>query len=261
MNSNKKNIKDYYSILGVLPSIEANALDAVYKALIKKYHPDIYKGDKKFAEEKTKELNEAYSVLRDADKRKKYDEERQKENKGFGSFEQENSFDGNNEILIEQLKNDWKIVIEFYPEAEKFREDLNKISEALAFTYQVIIIDTQNGSNSFKIKNQMKFQYLKSYFGEDNAIQSFAEKLIKTNQKEAAIYLNSVIRVLGSPRNLPECGQIIENVKTKYKIDTIISKKNINQIKSSQYINPLYIFLITLLMTCGFIFAFLAMKH
>ncbi|MFT7572358.1 MAG: curved DNA-binding protein CbpA, partial [Paracoccaceae bacterium] len=38
--------EDYYAVLGVLPSIEQTALAAVYKALIRKYHPDVYSGDK-----------------------------------------------------------------------------------------------------------------------------------------------------------------------------------------------------------------------
>ena len=38
--------KDYFAILGVLPSIDDVALAAVYRALLKKYHPDVFKGSK-----------------------------------------------------------------------------------------------------------------------------------------------------------------------------------------------------------------------
>jgi len=68
-------MKDGYSILGVLPSIEAEALRPIYVALIKKYHPDLFKGDVTIAEAKTKELNEAYSILSDPELRKKFDEQ------------------------------------------------------------------------------------------------------------------------------------------------------------------------------------------
>jgi|SRR6516165_4416602 curved DNA-binding protein CbpA len=65
--------KDYYAILGVLPSIEPAAIRAVYLALLKKYHPDVCKGGKGEATRRTKELNEAYNVLGDEKHREKYD--------------------------------------------------------------------------------------------------------------------------------------------------------------------------------------------
>ena len=69
MNSNK----DYYGVLGVLPSIEEAPLKAVYISLLKKYHPDVFKGTQKDADRITKELNEAYEILGDPVKRSEYD--------------------------------------------------------------------------------------------------------------------------------------------------------------------------------------------
>ncbi len=68
--------EDYYAVLGVLPSIEQAALTAVYRALVKKYHPDVYVGDKAEAERITKEINAAYEVLGDETKRAEHDRER-----------------------------------------------------------------------------------------------------------------------------------------------------------------------------------------
>jgi curved DNA-binding protein CbpA len=65
--------KDYYAVLGVLPSIEPAAIRAVYLALLKKYHPDVYKSRKDEATRRTKEFNEAYNVLGDVKHREKYD--------------------------------------------------------------------------------------------------------------------------------------------------------------------------------------------
>src|SRR5688572_4932157 len=64
--------RDYYSILGVDKNATAEAIKKAYRKLAVKYHPDKNPGDKQ-AEEKFKELNEAYEVLSDTDKRKKYD--------------------------------------------------------------------------------------------------------------------------------------------------------------------------------------------
>ena len=55
--------KDFYAILRVLPSIDDVALAAVYRALLKKYHPDVFGGSKAEAERRTREIVEAYEVL------------------------------------------------------------------------------------------------------------------------------------------------------------------------------------------------------
>lgn len=65
--------KDYYKILGVNKGASAEEIKKAYRKLAVKYHPD-KNPDDKLAEEKFKELNEAYEVLGDDDKRKKYDE-------------------------------------------------------------------------------------------------------------------------------------------------------------------------------------------
>jgi DnaJ-class molecular chaperone len=64
--------KDYYKILGVARGSSADEIKKAFRKLARKYHPDVNPGDKK-AEAKFKEINEAYEVLSDADKRKKYD--------------------------------------------------------------------------------------------------------------------------------------------------------------------------------------------
>ena len=65
--------KDYYAILGVPRTASADELKKSFRKLAREFHPDVAK-DKKKAEEKFKEINEAYEVLSDPDKRKRYDE-------------------------------------------------------------------------------------------------------------------------------------------------------------------------------------------
>jgi len=64
--------KDYYEVLGLKRSATPEEIRKAFRQLARKYHPDMNKGGKA-AEEKFKEINEAYEVLSDPEKRNKYD--------------------------------------------------------------------------------------------------------------------------------------------------------------------------------------------
>ncbi len=65
--------RDYYEVMGVPKNASEDEIKKAYRKLAKKYHPDLNPGDKT-AEEKFKELNEAYEVLSDKDKKARYDQ-------------------------------------------------------------------------------------------------------------------------------------------------------------------------------------------
>ncbi len=65
---------NYYNLLNLPKSASHQQIKNSYKKLVKQYHPDLYVGDKEFAEQKIKEINEAYSILSNAKKRSQYDE-------------------------------------------------------------------------------------------------------------------------------------------------------------------------------------------
>ena len=68
-----ENKRDYYEVLGLSKGASADEIKKAYRGLAKKYHPDMNPGDKE-AETKFKEVNEAYAVLSDDEKRQKYDQ-------------------------------------------------------------------------------------------------------------------------------------------------------------------------------------------
>ena len=81
--------KDFYQILGVEKNASADQIKSAYRTLAKKYHPDLNKGDKEAAE-KFKEVNQAYEVLSDPQKRQMYDSgayNMDGSGGGFGNFD------------------------------------------------------------------------------------------------------------------------------------------------------------------------------
>lgn len=73
-------MKDYYEILEVNEKASSEIIEKAYKTLVKKYHPDLYSTvEKKQAEKKLKDINEAYQILSDSFLRSQYDLELQKE--------------------------------------------------------------------------------------------------------------------------------------------------------------------------------------
>ncbi len=65
--------RDYYEVLGISKSASDDEIKKAYRKLAKQYHPDLHPNDAE-AEQKFKEVNEAYGILSDADKRAKYDQ-------------------------------------------------------------------------------------------------------------------------------------------------------------------------------------------
>ena len=78
------NKRDYYEVLGVDKSATDDDLKKAYRKLAKKYHPDANPDNKKEAEAKFKEVNEAYENLSDPQKRKMYDQFGHTGPQGFG---------------------------------------------------------------------------------------------------------------------------------------------------------------------------------
>ena len=96
--------RDYYEVLGLSKGADDASIKKAYRQLAKKYHPDMNPGDAE-AEAKFKEVNEAYAVLSDAEKKAKYDQyghaafDPASGAGGFGGFDFESDFGGFGDIF------------------------------------------------------------------------------------------------------------------------------------------------------------------
>ena len=79
MNNHGKHAFDYYALLGVPVYASLDEIKSTYRKLVKRHHPDVYRFDdlatRKKAELLMRQINEAYTVLSDSNKRQSYDDE------------------------------------------------------------------------------------------------------------------------------------------------------------------------------------------
>ena len=208
--------KDYYAILGVHPTAEIAVIEAAYKALAKRYHPDVSQDNPEEAHRRMQEINEAYEVLSNTTKRKEYDDL-----KGSGTQEAEDFFRGEEDVEPEYdpLDEDWKVALEYYPELEEYLNKLRRISWKLGYGFKAYIVDTKNYENGAKIYNQMYEEFVERYFGTNESIIEFANTLIETNNKQALKELNKGVKVLDISQTFKKTDEVISKIEKKYQLN------------------------------------------
>jgi len=135
-------MKDYYQILGVLDSASQEEIRSAFRKLAFKHHPDTNPGNEKQAEEKFKEINEAYGVLGDKDKRQQYDSVRRSPFAGIGYDTQYKGFQYSQQDIFRSIFSNQATFDElsrmFTQAGLRFDQDfLNRVFfEGNSFTFQ-----------------------------------------------------------------------------------------------------------------------------
>jgi len=214
-------MKDYYRILGILDDAEDIIIRAAYKALAQRYHPDKWKGDKEEANKRMQDINEAYEVLSDIEKRKQYDE---------GYFKSKPRDDAQSESSSSEFKEEeeefnetWKMALEFFPIIQEEFNELKLISGILANTFKNALISSQEFRNSSKLKKKYESDYLHRFYGSDVQIQEFAKTLLLNKNHNAAIKVNKIIRLLG---NSVTFDQVYEKINKEFPQKSNFSSSN-----------------------------------
>jgi curved DNA-binding protein CbpA len=215
--------EDYYAVLGALPSIEQTALSAVYKALCKKYHPDVYLGEKAEGEKITQKLNAAYAVLGDVTKRAEYDGERGATENGSGDYEQETYTSGPSQDEQQEKLENWDYATQFYPDAEISRVRLYQLSPRLSLTFQIILLENKSFTLSTEISEFLKAEFLTRYFGNNDKIQRFVEVCLDNDRRDVALEINKAIKIVGSPSKKEE-ERFLSVFKKKFNFYDIVTK-------------------------------------
>lgn len=151
-------MKDYYELLEVNRNASDDTIKKVFRMLIKKNHPDLFEGNEKTnAEERVKELNEAYEILSDKDKRAKYNKELDQNNSNVD--EAIETLINENEYLKSVIQEKNRLIREYL---EEIGVDTRDIVNEKSYTYE----DEQNEQNE-NVDNNVQAEAYRLYQAKD----------------------------------------------------------------------------------------------
>ncbi len=188
--------KDYYAILGVLPTAEDIVIRAAYRALAQRYHPDRFAGTKDEATRRMVEINEAYELLSDPIRRREYDNKRGSETQSGDAYFDESSSEA--PAGSDPLETDWGVALKYYQDLRDLEARLAKMSWRLAYSFRANMLEAKAFAQREQIATAMERQFLEIYFGTNPSIVGFARHLVMNGHRAAAKALNKTVRVLGA---------------------------------------------------------------
>jgi curved DNA-binding protein CbpA len=190
--------QDHYSTLGVLPDAEDIVINAAYRALAQRYHPDKWKGEPAESHRRMSSINVAYHTLGDEKLRADYDRSRtQKSQQDFSSEETPDYSEAFTSALNE-VEERWSLACSIFPDLKALRAGLSKISTSLAFAYVTGLLGSKIYEKRHDLAAHLELNFLQRYFGTDEQIIKFAKELILLGKRDAAKALNSLVDVMGS---------------------------------------------------------------
>lgn len=185
---------NYYEILEVNEKASVEVIDKAYRVLAKKYHPDVFQGDKTEAEKMMKQLNEAYAVLSDETKRSNYDAVLLRKRK----LEQLNN-SSTNQTSTSTSQTGEQATLRKRPISNNVRPRENTdspINNPSKYNKDKFIIDTtyMNEKQKKKIEKKLQERYIEAY---DNYLRERGYKLrYKWTPKRTLTAIGVVLAVI-----------------------------------------------------------------
>ena len=188
-----------YDVLGLPWASDIELVKATYRSLVKIYHPDIFKGDKDFAEKRLAQLNVAYEFLSDPEQKREFDRNEQSENQD----ERQQDFDPDRNSSefdegINILKENWDFACDYYPELTKLYKDLGSIGREPAFAFMAFVVETKEYAQAKSIAETLEDAFLTTKFSDDQQIKQIAKAALLQNEIKFAKELNRALKILGS---------------------------------------------------------------
>lgn len=189
---------DPYKILGVPFGASIEVCKATYKSLSKIYHPDVFVGDKSYAQKRMAELNASFEFLDDPIRKRKLDSlgenSRYKEqNQDYDPENKSDEFGQASKILHEN----WDFACEYHPELLQLYNELRKLNSKSAFFFMAIIVEEKLYEKASEMAEYLEDQFLSSKFGDDPDIKMIAKFAILKKESAFAQDLNRALKVLG----------------------------------------------------------------
>lgn len=205
------NGKTYYQVLGVLSTAEDVVIKAAYRSLSLKYHPDVPGGGSSSVERMT-EINAAYELLSDKERRKRYDEQLRTTRQHGSAFEASETSEDFSE-QNSQLDLAWRIATGFYSDLENIYSGLRRTSLALASTYKIGLIESKAFDKRVELARTLEDTFMRRFFGSDENVLCLAKVLILAGARDAAKLLNEIVLVMGKSVSIDA---IYANLKKTY---------------------------------------------
>lgn len=188
---------NHYDVLGVPRDCEQQLIDTVYRSMVRIFHPDVFKGDKVFAQEKLKVVNEAYSVLGNLERRKSYDADlKRSESSGATEEIYEDEF-SDHQPFDDMYIDEWKVVIGYFPEIDNMYKSLRRLNLNLALLFKIETVTKKNYRDADILSRKLKRDFLIEKFGKNLDIHSLVMFAIESGNRKFALELNKDLLIMG----------------------------------------------------------------
>ena len=167
---------DHYAVLGVGPIADYATIRGQYRRLVKRYHPDVNKGEEAWAAEKFLLVTRSYEVLSDPLRRRQYDKERRAELTPSAVSGPGPTAHKEGERYEEEAEA-WKVACRSAPNLKEIALHLAQIAPRLAIAFKEAILKSNDFSSANDIAGKLKADFFAKYLDTAPELLSFHYKV------------------------------------------------------------------------------------